>query len=45
MADVLGGKRWTERSPYDDEYKPDGSEELSPLDDDYVREGYEDAPD
>ena len=42
MPHLLGGKRWEERSVYDeyiDEYEEE-LEELSPLDDDYIPEEY-----
>ena len=45
MARLLGGKRWTERSPYDDDYTSEEDEEMSPLDDDYVKEEYRNGPD
>lgn len=42
MAITLGGKRWKEKSVYDDDYVFDEDDELSPLDDDYVNEEYRD---
>ena len=40
MPHLLGGKRWEERSVYDDDYIDEDEEELSPLDDDYIPEEY-----
>lgn len=43
MPHLLGGKRWEERSVFDDEYIDEDEEELeelSPLDDDYIPEEY-----
>ena len=39
MAITLGGSRWDEKTPFDDD------EELSPLDDDYIPEEYRDEED
>ena len=43
MPHLLGGKRWEERSVFDDECVDEYGEqhgELSPLDDDFVPEEY-----
>ena len=40
MTITLGGKRWEDRSVFDDEYISKDEEELYPLDDDYIPEEY-----
>lgn len=40
MPHLLGGKRWEEKSVFDDDYIDEYEEELSPLDDDYIPEEY-----